>query len=131
MGDPRQLRAIQSGGIIPNCVEMCLVLEQELTIAERISELILSELQEAFQSDDRVLRRTAESFEHTLRPPKQITVNFSGGIVQTCWAVSRGDGTYRVVYMPRAGYFSLCVESDLGPLDIGVHGPALGCFGSV
>jgi len=45
--------------------------------------------------------------------------------------VTHGDGTYRVVYLPRAGYFSLCVESDFGPLDIGVHGPAPGCFASV
>jgi hypothetical protein len=116
---------------MPNGVEMYLMLEPELTIAERISGLILSELQEAQRSDDLVLRRTAEAFQRSLRPPKEIAVNFSGGIVQTCWAVSRGDGTYCVVYMPRAGYFSLCVESDFGPLDIGVHGPALGCFGSV
>lgn len=109
----------------------CVMLEPELSIAERISAMVRAELKEAAHSSDVVLRRTAEAFEETLRPPREIQVNFSGGITQTCWSVSRGDGTYRVVYMPRAGYFSLCVESDFGPLDIGVHGPALGCFGSV
>ena len=103
----------------------------DLSIAERITALIEAELAEAEASPDRVLRRTALAFRATLRAPREVTVNFSGGITQTCWSVSRGDGDYRVVYMPRAGYFSLCVESDFGPLDIGVHGPALGCFGSV
>ena len=107
------------------------MLERDLSIGERISALIDAEIDEAMESQDMVLRRTAEAFRQTLRPPRQIKVNFSGGITQRCWSVSRGDGTYRVVYMPRAGYFSLCVESDFGPLDIGVHGPALGCFGSV
>ncbi|MFT6090573.1 MAG: hypothetical protein ACJAWM_000832 [Sulfitobacter sp.] len=107
------------------------MLERDLSIGERISALIEAELVEAMQSQDMVFRRTAEAFRKTLRQPRQIKVNFSGGITQLCWSVSRGDGTYRVVYMPRAGYFSLCVESDFGPLDIGVHGPALGCFGSV
>ncbi|MBW4961340.1 hypothetical protein [Sulfitobacter sp. CW3] len=107
------------------------MLERDLSIGDRISALIEAELVEAMQSQDMVFRRTAEAFRKTLRQPRQIKVNFSGGITQLCWSVSRGDGTYRVVYMPRAGYFSLCVESDFGPLDIGVHGPALGCFGSV
>ncbi|EEB82992.1 hypothetical protein [Roseobacter sp. GAI101] len=107
------------------------MLEAGLSIAERITALIEAELGEAALSEDQVFRRTAEDFRKTLRVPREIKVNFSGGITQTCWSVSRGDGTYRVVYMPIAGYFSLCVESDFGPLDIGVHGPALGCFGSV
>jgi hypothetical protein len=103
----------------------------ELSIPERIDALIDAELAEAGASADRVTRRTAQAFEEARRPPRQVTVNFSGAITQRCWSVSRGDGTYRVVYLPTAGYFSLCVESDFGPLDIGVHGPALGCFGSV
>ena len=103
----------------------------ELTIAERIDMLLDAEVTEALSSADRVEHLTAEAFQHTRRPPREITVNFSGGITQRCWTVSKGDGTYRVVYLPTAGYFSLCVESDFGPLDIGVHGPALGCFGSV
>ena len=102
-----------------------------LSIPERIDALIDAELGEALASSDRVTRRTARDFERARRAPRQVTVNFSGGITQSCWSVSRGDGTYRVVYLPTAGYFSLCVESDFGPLDIGVHGPALGCFGSV
>ena len=103
----------------------------ELSIPERIDALIDAELAEALASADQVTRRTARAFGEMRRPPRQVTVNFSGGITQRCWSVSRGDGTYRVVYLPTAGYFSLCVESDFGPLDIGVHGPALGCFGSV
>ena len=70
-------------------------------------------------------------FRAHLRPPREVAVNFSGGITQRCRSVTRTNGEYRVIYLPTAGYFSLCVESDFGPLDIGVHGPTLGCFGSV
>lgn len=107
------------------------MIEPELTIAQRIDGLLDAELREALNCSDQIVVRTAEAFIETRRPPREVTVNFSGGITQRCWSVSRGDGTYRVVYLPTAGYFSLCVESDFGPLDIGVHGPALGCFGSV
>lgn len=107
------------------------LIDPGLSIVERIGAMIDAELVEALASPDRVTRRTADAFEQTRRRPREIKVNFSGGITQRCWSVNRGDGTYRVVYLPLAGYFSLCVESDFGPLDIGVHGPALGCFGSV
>lgn len=63
--------------------------------------------------------------------PRPITVNFSGGITQTCYSVTRSDGDYSVFFLPLAGYFSLCVDSLFGPVDIGVHGPALSCFSSV
>ncbi len=66
-----------------------------------------------------------------VKRPRPITVTFPGGLMQTCWSVTRSDGAYSVLYLPRAGYFTLCVDSDFGPLDFGVHGPALGCFGSV
>jgi hypothetical protein len=65
------------------------------------------------------------------RVPKLVTVNFSGGLTQKCYSVTRPNGDYRVIYLPLAGYFSLCVESAFGPLDIGVHGPAIECFASV
>ena len=68
---------------------------------------------------------------HAVVEPRLVTVNFSGGITQKCWNVTRSNGMYRVIFLPTAGYFSLCVESDFGPLDIGVHGDAIGCFGSV
>jgi hypothetical protein len=100
-------------------------------VQDRIEALILAELDAAETGADRILRRTARDFVVARRRPREVTVTFSGGITQRCWSVTRGDGTYRVIYMPRAGYFSLCVESDFGPLDIGVHGSALGCFGSV
>ncbi|MGB3245229.1 MAG: hypothetical protein WBB25_11885 [Sulfitobacter sp.] len=103
----------------------------DLSIAQRIDLLLDAEVAEALCSAQSVTRRTARDFGQTRVKPRMVTVNFSGGLAQTCWSVTRGDGTYRVVYLPTAGYFSLCVESDFGPLDIGVHGPALGCFGSV
>lgn len=107
------------------------VIEQGLSIGARIDALLDAEIDEALASDDLVTRRIAAAFAQTRRVPREVAVQFSGGITQRCWSVSRGDGTYRVVYLPTTGYFSLCVESDFGPLDIGVHGPALGCFGSV
>lgn len=76
-------------------------------------------------------RRSLEHFRQSLCAPREVEVNFSGGTVQTCWSVTRSNGDYRVIYMPRAGYFSLCVESVFGPLDIGVHGDAIECFDSV
>lgn len=63
--------------------------------------------------------------------PEPVEVQFSGGIFQDCWAVTRADSRYRVIWLPMAGYFALCVEGQFGPLDIGVHGPALACFASV
>jgi hypothetical protein len=66
-----------------------------------------------------------------VRKPRPITVNFSGGITQICWSVTRSNGAYSVLYLPTAGYFSLCVDSDFGPLDIGVHGPAIQVFSAV
>ena len=66
-----------------------------------------------------------------VRRPRPVTVNFSGGIAQTCWTVTRSNGRYSVIYLPTAGYFSLCMDSDFGPLDMGVHGPAIACFASV
>lgn len=107
------------------------VIEPELSVGERIDVLLDAEVAEALACDEQVTRRTAQAFQQSRREPREVSVNFAGGITQRCWSVSHGDGTYRVVYMPTAGYFSLCVESDFGPLDIGVHGPALGCFGSV
>ena len=102
-----------------------------MNLAAHIDGLMDAELAAARRSVDVVERKTAEAFSHNRRPPRKVTVTFSGGITQKCWSVTRGDGTYRVFYLPMADYFSLCVESDFGPLDIGVHGPALGCFGSV
>ncbi|MDW4498426.1 type II toxin-antitoxin system RelE/ParE family toxin [Sulfitobacter sp. D35] len=97
----------------------------------RIDALIAAELRDAAAGADRYLKRTAQDFELAREAPRELEVNFSGGITRRCWSVTGGDGTYRVIYLPQADYFSLCVESDFGPLDIGVHGSALGCFGSV
>ncbi|HBS48936.1 MAG TPA: hypothetical protein DEA05_02055 [Rhodobacteraceae bacterium] len=99
-------------------------------VADRIKALIAGEIA-AWPVDTRAGRMTLEAFKANLRGPRPVTVNFSGGITQKCWSVARGDGCYRLIYLPSAGYFSLCVESDFGPLDIGVHGPAIDCFGSV
>lgn len=107
------------------------MIDPNLTVPERVAALIDMELAEAASSPDPILRRTARDFVAAQRVPGEVVVNFSGGLTQRCWSVTSGDGTYRVIYMPAAGYFALCVESDFGPLDIGVHGSALGCFGSV
>ena len=101
-----------------------------LTISDRINLLIKQEIAD-YPVTDQVQLKTLDAFRDALREPRQITVNFSGGITQKCWSITRSDGAYRVIYMPLAGYFSLCAESDFGPLDIGVHGDAIGCFGSV
>ena len=107
-----------------------ILLDPDLSISERVSVLVQDEIMAARIETDRDLRHL-DAFRAALVTPFETTVNFSGGVTQICWTVTRTDGTYRVVYMPVAGYFSLCVESDLGPLDIGVHGPAMGCYGSV
>lgn len=80
---------------------------------------------------ERWYARTLEDFRAALCAPEPVTVNFSGGITQACWTVTRANGPYRVIYLPGAGYFALCVDSAFGPLDIGVHGDAIGCFASV
>jgi hypothetical protein len=74
---------------------------------------------------------TRAEFDAARIPPEPIEVQFSGGIFQDCWAVTRAGSRYRVIWLPLAGYFALCVEGQFGPLDIGVHGPALACFASV
>ncbi len=95
-------------------------------VPDRIKRMIDAEI-----SGFRGMAGTLDAFRAALRVPREVTVNFSGGIVQKCWSVTRSNGDYRVIYLPSAGYFSLCVESDFGPLDIGVHGEAMACFASV
>lgn len=74
---------------------------------------------------------TLADFKAARIAPVKVAVNFSGGLQNDCWLVTRGRD-YRVAYMPKAGYFSLVVvSSDIGPLDIGVHGGAVECFGAV
>lgn len=85
--------------------------------------------------DDAVARTgvdaaTLADFRAARIAPVKVRVNFSGGLQNDCWLVTRGRD-YRVAYMPKAGYFSLVVSSDIGPLDIGVHGGAVECFGAV
>lgn len=106
------------------------VFDPDLSIAERIKALIESEIAE-YRVDTEHRLLVLDAFQSVLREPRLVTVNFAGGVQQTCWAITKSDGDYRVVFMPQAGYFSLCVESDFGPLDIGVHGSAIGCFNSV
>lgn len=106
------------------------MLDPELSIEERIKEIIRREIDD-YTVDTEQKLATLDAFRAAFSEPRLITVNFSGGVRQKCWSITRSDGTYRVVFLPRAGYFSLCVESDFGPLDIGVHGSAIGCFSSV
>ena len=104
--------------------------EPNTAIPNEIKALIAQEIA-AFDVSDNIGRNTVAAFQKALREPRRVTVNFSGGITQKCWSVTRSNGAYRVIYLPTAGYFSLCVESDFGPLDIGVHGDAIGCYASV
>lgn len=106
------------------------MINPDLTIPDRIKDLIQQEMSD-FRVHTDVQMSTLTAFREALCEPRLISVNFSGGLQQKCWTITRSDGDYRVIYMPLAGYFSLCVESDFGPLDIGVHGSAIGCFGSV
>ena len=94
-------------------------------------EAMLDAEEAAFDTAPAGAAQTLAAFRAARRRPRLVTVNFSGGITQKCWSVTRTNGDYRVIYLPLAGYFSLCVESDFGPLDIGVHGPAIACFNSV
>ncbi|MEC7258919.1 MAG: hypothetical protein VXW58_13980 [Pseudomonadota bacterium] len=105
-------------------------MDSDTDIPGHIKALIAQEMRD-FPAQDRAGRMTVEAFRKALREPREVTVNFSGGITQTCWSVTRPNGPYRVIYLPSADYFSLCVESDFGPLDIGVHGKAIGCYASV
>lgn len=100
-------------------------------IPEHVVALIEAEIaacQPQSEGDRMLLRDFARM---RVRRPRPVTVNFSGGLTQTCYSVTRSDGAYSVLYLPTAGYFSLCVDSVFGPVDIGVHGPALACFASV
>lgn len=106
------------------------IINPGLTIEQRIKDIVRCEI-DIYDVDTEQKLANLNAFRAAFREPKLVTVNFSGGITQKCWSITSSDGTYRVVYMPNAGYFSLCVESDLGLLDIGVHGPAIGCFCSV
>ena len=100
------------------------------TTRQRIEDLIEGEIA-AFDTRTGPARTTLAEFRAALRPPRAASVTFSGGLTQRCWSVTRPRGPYRVFYLPSAGYFSLCVDSDFGPLDIGVHGNAIGCYASV
>lgn len=100
-------------------------------LSRHVTDLIEAEIA-ALDTSGRAERLLLEDFQRLrVRRPRPITVQFSGGIWQKCWSVTRSDGAYSVYYLPTAGYFSLCVDSDFGPLDIGVHGPALMCFSAV
>ena len=101
-----------------------------MNILEHIDALLEIErqsLQNSGELDDATI---TEFFELRIQSVKVI-VNFSGGIQKECWRVTQSNGSYSVVYMPETGYFSLCVDSALGPIDIGVLGPAIRCFSSV
>lgn len=106
------------------------MIDPHMTIEDRIRDIIQREIDE-FETDTDQKLAILSAFHAAFRQPRMITVNFSGGLTQECWSITQSDGNYRVVFMPMIGYFSLCVESDFGPLDIGVHGTAIGCFSSV
>ena len=76
-------------------------------------------------------RLLLKEFREALIEPHEVEALFCGGITQTCWAVTRSNGAYRVIWVPSAEVFSLAVESKYGPVDIGVHGDAVAVYGSI
>jgi len=96
----------------------------------RIEAAIADELA-AYAPATPAARATLAEFLAARIPPEPVEVQFSGGIFLDCWAVTRSNGRYTVVFLPLADYFALCVDGQFGPLDIGVHGGALACFSSV
>ncbi|THH35211.1 hypothetical protein E4Z66_15415 [Aliishimia ponticola] len=104
--------------------------DPNLSIEDRIKDIIRREIDE-YETDTEQTLATLDAFRAAFQQPQRVTVHFAGGTTRDCWSVTRSDGTYRVVYLPVAGYFALCVESNFGPKDIGVHGSAIGCFSSV
>ncbi|MZR15190.1 hypothetical protein GQE99_19400 [Maritimibacter sp. DP07] len=74
---------------------------------------------------------TLADFRNALIEPNLIEVNLPGGITDFAYAVTRQKGPYRVLWLPWLDIFSLAVESRFGPVDINVHGDAIGCFSSV
>ncbi|SPF81894.1 hypothetical protein [Pseudoprimorskyibacter insulae] len=107
------------------------MLHESETIQAHINGLVDAEVR-AYDTSLPVNQATLADFMRLrVRNPAKISVQFSGAIIQKCWTVTRSNGSYQVIYLPTADYFSLCVNSDFGPLDIGVHGSALNCFASV
>lgn len=100
-------------------------------LADLVTRLVDDEVASRDKTEQGAAMLLAEFARLRVKRPRPVSVTFSGGLTQTCWMVTRSDGAYSVYYMPKAGYFSLCVDSDFGPLDIGVHGPALKCFEAV
>ena len=102
----------------------------DLSIPERNKDIIRREIDE-YHVDTEYRLTTLDAFRAAFREPEQVTVTFTNGTRQTCWAITRRTGAYRVVFLPRSGFFSLCAIGDAGLLDIGVHGSAIGCFSAV
>ena len=105
--------------------------QQDTAVMEAVINARIDAEMQAYVADTRLRRGSLEAFARARTRPKKVTVIFSGGQEHKCWSVTRSNGAYGVIYMPRADYFSLCVESDFGPLDIGVHGDAIACHSSV
>lgn len=115
---------------VPQKVPQAGILKVPQKVPLRIRALIEDEI-DAFDVTRLGAKASLVDFVTSLCVPELTAVNFSGGVTQECWTVTRSNGAYRVVFMPEVGYFSLCVVSQFGPLDIGVHGAAIGCFTSV
>ncbi|MCC6001772.1 MAG: hypothetical protein JJU19_13055 [Pararhodobacter sp.] len=96
----------------------------------RIEAMIAAEI-DTFDTTTPAARATLDDFLAHRIAPEPVEVQFSGGIYLDCFAVTRSNGRYTVVWLPLAGYFALCVDGQFGPLDIGVHGPAIAVFSSV
>lgn len=74
---------------------------------------------------------TLDEFKSALIEPDLMEMNLPGGVTDFAYAVTQSKGPYRVFWLPWLDVFSLAVESKFGPVDISVHGDAIGCFSSV
>ena len=84
----------------------------------RVKKIIEAEVKAASQMTPQD-RGTVSSFRDALVQPYDTEVNFSGGTMQRCLTVTRTDGTYRVVYMPVAGYFPCASRARLARSTLG------------
>ena len=64
-------------------------------------------------------RLLLREFREALVEPHEVEALFCGGITQVCWAVTRSNGSYRVIWVPSAEV-SL---SPFNPLPISVITP--------
>ena len=69
-------------------------------IANTIEKLLNQELT-VYQNLTKFEEATKEAFLKARVHPSPITVNFGGGVTKICWNITKSDGTYRMVFLPK------------------------------